>query len=65
MGGIIRFLVGLLMPIILIAAGAGLSGLGLDQEWPIAIWAGLILIGVGVVWGLLLYFAAEAGSPFD
>ena len=65
MGGIIRFLVGLLMPIILIAAGAGLSGLGLDQEWPVAIWAGLILIGVGVVWGLFLYFAAEAGSPFD
>jgi hypothetical protein len=46
--------------------GIGMTlALGLDQEWPVAIWAGLILIGVGVVWGLLLYFAAEAGSPFD
>jgi len=65
MRGILRFLIGLLMPVILIAAGAGLAGLGLDREWPVAVWAGLILIGVGVVWGLFLYFAAEAGSPFD
>ena len=65
MGGIIRFLMGLLMPVILIAAGAGLSGLGLDREWPIAIWAGLILIAVGALWGVFLYFATEAGSPFD
>lgn len=65
MRGILRFLMGLLMPVILIAAGAGLSGLGLDNDWPIAVWAGLILICVGVVWGLFLYFAAEAGSPFD
>ena len=63
--GLLKFLLSLFMPVIVIAAGAGLAGLGLQQEWVWLVWAGLIVIGAGIVWGVLLWLWADSGSMFD
>ena len=62
MKGIARFLLGLFMPLILIAGGAGLIGVGMTYEIVILVWVGLALIAAGIIWGLILYFWAESGS---
>ncbi|MEO0872109.1 MAG: hypothetical protein AAFY19_09155 [Pseudomonadota bacterium] len=65
MRSLIRFVLGLIMPIVLLAAGAGMAGLGLDREWNWLVWAGLIVAGAGIVWGLFLFFLADSGSFLD
>lgn len=62
MKDIARFLVGLLMPLILIAGGAGLIGIGMTYEIVILVWVGLALIAAGLLWGMILYFWADSGG---
>ena len=62
MKDIARFLVGLLMPLILIAGGAGLIGIGMTYEIVILVWVGLALIAAGLLWGMILYFVADSGG---
>lgn len=52
--GFVRFLVALLMPFVLVLAGAGLAALGFTQEWWWLFWTGLIVTGAGVLWGAIL-----------
>ncbi len=63
--GLLRFLMGLLAPIILIIAGAGVAAAGIDLAVSFLFWAGALLVVAGVIWGLFLYFVAESGSFWD
>lgn len=40
-------------------------GVAMEYEWMILFWVGLAMVGAGLVWGLFIFFVAEAGSPFD
>ncbi|MEO0816110.1 MAG: hypothetical protein AAFX86_02270 [Pseudomonadota bacterium] len=62
---LVRILIGLLMPVVLIAGGGGVMGVAMEYEWMILFWVGLAMVGAGLVWGLFIFFVAEAGSPFD
>lgn len=59
---LIRFLVGLLMPIILIGGGGMLTGWGLTNNWLMMTYAGLAMVGAGIVWGLFLWLWASDGG---
>ncbi|MCH2137760.1 MAG: hypothetical protein MK074_01750 [Phycisphaerales bacterium] len=59
--GCLQFLILIFMPAILIAAGAGISGAGLAFEWMWMVWAGLIIAGIGLLWGLVLLFISGEG----
>lgn len=61
----IRFLVVLLMPIALIAAGAGLLGLGANNDIQALMWIGAGLFLAGVIWGGILILFNSSGSFFD
>lgn len=61
MKSLLRFLLGLLMPLILIAGGGALIGWGVTHDWPIMIWTGLAMIGAGILWGLFLFLWASEG----
>ena len=52
---ILGFLVSALAPIITVAIGAGVAGVGLSINSPIVTGIGLVLIAVGFLWGLLSY----------
>ncbi|SFS00552.1 hypothetical protein [Yoonia litorea] len=58
---LVHFLVGLFMPLILIAGGAGVIGIGMTYDIVALAWAGLAMIAAGIVWGLVLYFWADSG----
>lgn len=62
MKSIIRFIIGLLMPIILIAGGGMLAGLGLNNDWQFVVWAGIAMVGAGIVWGFFLFLWANGGD---
>ena len=64
MKSLIRFIVGLLMPVILIASGGALIGWGITNNWQILAWMGLALAIAGVIWGLFLWFWASEGPLF-
>jgi hypothetical protein len=61
MKSVIRFIVGLLMPIILIGIGGGIGGLGVVNEWPVLAFIGLAFIGAGVLWGIFIFLWASEG----
>ena len=63
MKSVVRFLVGLFMPLILIVCGAALTGLGATYDWEIMIYAGFATIGAGIVWGIFLFLWA-GGADF-
>ena len=65
MKSFLRQLIGLFAPILLIAGGAGLIGLGLTYAFEALVWTGLVLIVVGIVWGVFVYFIADSISWFD
>jgi hypothetical protein len=54
--------IGVLMPLILILAGAGLVVLGVTQGPLWLLVAGLVLVGAGVLWGVLML---DLSNPFD
>ena len=56
---IVRFLLGIFMPLIVILVGAVISGFGLTHEAPTVVYIGLFVIGAGLVWG----FLAAGGIP--
>lgn len=58
----VGFIVGLLMPIILIALGGAVAGLGLNNDWDYVAYAGLGLIGAGILWGIFLFMWASDGG---
>lgn len=60
---ILKFLVMILMPVVVILLGAGLAAAGIAAGWMWLFWAGLIVAGIGLLWGLALFFYAESG-PF-
>ena len=55
-------LVGLLMPLILVLAGAGLAALGIMQGSLALIVAGLVVAIAGVLWGVIML---DLTNPFD
>jgi hypothetical protein len=57
---IATFLVGLLIPVLIILVGAGCIALAFHYEIALLGWFGLALAGAGVVWGFLLV-AAHGG----
>ena len=59
---LIGFIVTLLMPIILIAGGGLLAGLGATSDWEFVIYAGFAMIGAGILWGLVLWLWASDGG---
>jgi pantothenate kinase len=60
--GLIGIVIGVLMPLILILAGAGLAVLGVTQGPLWLLVAGLVLVGAGVLWGVLML---DLSNPFD
>ena len=42
------------MPILLIVVGAALAALGFTQGWAFLVLTGLIVAGVGLLWGIVL-----------
>jgi hypothetical protein len=60
--GIGKFLVGLLVPVLLILAGAGFVALGIHYEIALVGWFGAALAGAGIVWG---FFLVAAHGGFD
>ncbi len=58
----VGFLVGLLMPLVLVLGGAGLVALGVSIG---SLWlcvAGLVVAAAGVLWGVI---TLELANPFD
>lgn len=62
MRSLIRFIVGLLMPVILIGAGGMVVGLGVNNNWELLIYGGFAMIGAGLIWGLVLWLWASDGG---
>lgn len=62
---LLKFLLSLFMPVILIGGGGTLAVFGIEQEWSWLVWFGLIVVGAGIVWGLVLYLWADSGSFLD
>ncbi len=60
--GMIGFLVGLLMPLILVLGGAGLAGLGLMQGSLALIVTGVVVAAAGVFWSVVML---DLTNPFD
>ncbi len=58
------WLLSLLMPVVLVLLGAGIGGVGLMQGWSWLVWAGLIVIGIGVLWGICLFVFADAATDW-
>lgn len=52
----VRFVFGLIAPFLVIFVGALLTGWAIHNEYEVLTWAGLVIIGAGVFWGLVLYF---------
>ncbi len=59
---VIRSVVGLLMPIFLIAGGGAMTGWGLDNEWSYVAWAGIGLVVAGIIWGLVVWLLVDLKS---
>ena len=59
--GIVGFLIGLLMPVILISGGAALAAVGVMQASLFLIVTGLIVAAAGVLWGVVMLTLA---NPF-
>ena len=56
------YLIGLLMPLILVLCGAGLAALGVVQGSLVLIVMGLVVVTAGVLWSVV---ALELTNPFD
>ena len=63
--GCLQFLIGILMPILLIVVGAALAALGFTQGWAFLVWTGLIVAGVGLLWGIVLVLMHGPTDLFD
>ena len=59
---LVRSVVGLLMPIVLIASGGAMTGWGLDKDWSYVAWAGLGLIVAGIIWGLIVWLLVDLNT---
>jgi len=59
--GIVGFLIGLLMPVILISGGAALAAVGVMQASLFLIVTGLVVAAAGVLWGVVMLTLA---NPF-
>ena len=57
--GIVGFLIGLLMPVILILGGAALAAVGVMQASLFLIVTGLIVAAAGVLWGVVMLTLAN------
>ncbi len=57
------WLLSLIIPVVLVLLGAAIAGVGLTQGWSWLFWTGLVVAGIGVLWGicLCLFAFAEAG----
>ena len=42
-------------PVLLVFAGAGITSLGLNYDYDIVTWTGLIVIGAGILWGIGIF----------
>lgn len=62
MNKVIRSVIGLIMPIILIASGGSLFGWGLDNEWNYVAWAGVGLVVAGIIWGLVVWLLVDLNT---
>jgi len=56
------YLIGLLMPLILVLCGAGLAALGVVQGSLVLIVMGLVVVAAGVLWSVV---ALELTNPFE
>lgn len=60
--GLTGYLIGLLMPLILVLGGAGLAALGVVQGSLVLIVMGLVVVAVGVLWSVVVL---ELANPFE
>lgn len=60
--GFFGYLIGLLMPLILVLGGAGLATLGLMQGSLVLIVMGLVVVAAGVLWSVVVL---DLTNPFD
>jgi len=49
-------LVSVFAPVILVVLGSGFISLAINYSSQLAAWTGIVLIAVGIFWGLILYF---------
>lgn len=62
MGRFLRGLFWTFAPLILIAAGIGLLGLGLDHQMAVAVWVGGGFALTGFGWGAILVLLRSGGG---
>ena len=60
--GFFGYLIGLLMPLILVLGGTGLATLGLMQGSLVLIVMGLVVVAAGVLWSVVVL---DLTNPFD
>jgi hypothetical protein len=58
------WLVSLVLPVVLVVLGGAVAGLGLVQGWTWLIWTGLIVAGIGILWGICLFAFADAATDW-
>lgn len=56
---VIRSVIGLVMPIILIASGGAMAGWGIENDWNYVAWAGIGLAVAGIIWGLVVWLLVD------
>ncbi len=59
---VIRFMIGLFMPIILVASGGAMFGWGLDNDWDYVAWAGVGMVAAGIIWGLVAWLWVDMNT---
>jgi hypothetical protein len=57
--GFVGYLIGLLMPLILVLGGAGLAALGVVQGSLVLIVMGLVVVAAGVLWSVVVLIFDE------
>ncbi len=58
------WLLSLIIPVVLVLLGAAIAGVGLTQGWSWLIWTGLVVAGIGVLWGICLFAFADAATDW-
>lgn len=63
LAGILRFILSILAPFILIAAGAGIVALGFMTSWIWLVYTGAVVAGIGVLW-IIIWMNGDGGFGF-
>ena len=61
---LLAWILGVFAPLILIVVGAAIAGFGFEYGINVLGWTGIIMVGAGIVWGVILWLSSDGGSLF-